>query len=86
MRKSLVVLRMQENLFEIARQRDNALEKAGWLKLNEIQRTSLIKKFRRGPWTLEEHHFKYFIMLVKHVKNNQFKFYKDTEKVKNEYR
>lgn len=79
MRKSLVVLKMQENLFEIARQRDHALEKAGWLKLNEIQKANLIKKFRRGPWTLEEHHFKNFIMLVKHVKNNKFKFNNNIE-------
>jgi len=56
--------------------RDIALEKAGFLELTQTQRDWILNKFRRGPWTLEERHFKHFIMLVKHVKNNKFKFSK----------
>lgn len=69
---------MQESSFEIFRQRERLMEKAGWWKLDENQRNYILKKFRVSPYALKAQHFENFIMLVKHVKNNQFKFYKNT--------
>lgn len=59
---------------EEQRKRSAILDHVGFWKLSDTARDYIVKKFRSPPWTLEEHHFKNFIMLVKHVKNNQFKF------------
>lgn len=71
---------------EARRKRSLILHHVGFWDLNATAQNDILKKFRHNPFYMRETHFANFIMLVKHVKNNQFKFYKDTEKVKNEYR